>query len=77
MSQDGLTPPGGPPYTSPIVGFDTGTGTAILQFRDQTSGQLQFQVPSRTALQYAEAVATTPEGKTINEVEKSGGDVLV
>jgi len=76
-SSDSTSPPGGPPYTSPVVGFDTGTGTAILQFRDQTSGQLQFQLPSRTALQYAEAVATTPDPKSINEVEKkSGGDVL-
>jgi hypothetical protein len=76
-SSDSTSPPGGPPYTSPVVGFDTGTGTAILQFRDQTSGQLQFQLPSRTALQYAEAVATTPDAKTISDVEKkSGGDVL-
>jgi len=75
-SSDATSPPGGPPYTSPVVGFDSGTGTAILQFRDQTSGQLQFQLPSRTALQYAEAVATSPDAKSISDVEKSGGDVL-
>jgi len=75
-SSDSSTPPGGPPYTSPVVGFDTGTGKAILQFRDQTSGQLQFQLPSRTALQYAEAVATSPGAKSINGADKSGGDVL-
>ncbi|WP_155804577.1 hypothetical protein [Magnetospirillum fulvum] len=76
-ASDYTSPPGGPPYTSPTVGFDTGTGTAILEFRDQSSGQLEFQLPSRTALQYAGAVATTPTPKTISDVEKkSGGDVL-
>lgn len=75
-SSDYTSPPGGPPYTSPTVGFDIGTGTAILEFRDQTSGQLEFQLPSRTALHYAEAVSSTPTPKTISDVEKSGGDVL-
>jgi hypothetical protein len=39
-------------YQSPIVSFDGSTGAAILQFRDGSSGEELFRVPSKTTLEY-------------------------
>ena len=39
-------------FVSPIVQIDGQTGAAVLSFRDPNTGAQDFQLPSRTALQY-------------------------
>lgn len=39
-------------YVSPVVKIDGATGRAVLEFRDQGTGDQAFQVPSETALKY-------------------------
>lgn len=39
-------------YASPVAGFDSTTGAAILKFRDGSSGESLYQVPSQNSLEY-------------------------
>lgn len=39
-------------FDSPVVNFDSATGAAILQFRDGVTGEQEFQIPTKTTLQY-------------------------
>jgi len=67
-------------FTSPVIGVDPGTGSTILEYRNQSNGLVYSQVPSQAALQYAEAVASTPSARSIQQIEAtgatSGGNVV-
>lgn len=47
-------------FDSPVVSFDRDTGTAILQFRDGTTGEQQFQIPTRATLEYQHSQNLSP-----------------
>lgn len=59
-------------FTSPVIGVDPGTGSTILEYRNQSNGVVTSQVPSQVALQYAEAVASSPVGRSVQQIEASG-----
>jgi hypothetical protein len=42
-------------FDSPVVNFDSATGAAILQFRNGATGEQEFQIPSKTTLQYQQS----------------------
>ncbi|MFD2234702.1 hypothetical protein [Phaeospirillum tilakii] len=63
-------------FSSPVIGVDAGTGSTILEYRNQNTGVPYAQVPSQAALQYAEAVATSPVGRSVQQIE-ANGDRLV
>lgn len=53
------------PVMTPVVNMDGATGAVILKFRDKSTGETEFQLPSRTTMQYrsAQALLTEPEDK--------------
>ena len=42
---------GGPKFTSPTVHFDASTGIEILQYVDSSTGDVNYQFPSKLAVQ--------------------------
>lgn len=58
-------------FSSPVIGVDAGTGSTFLEYRNQNTGVPYAQVPSQAALQYAEAVATSPVSRSIEQIETS------
>ncbi|MEO0034107.1 MAG: hypothetical protein RLZZ501_130 [Pseudomonadota bacterium] len=67
-------------FSSPVIGVDASTGSTILEYRNQNTGMVYAQVPSQAALQYAEAVATSPVSRSVQQIDanavRPGGNVL-
>ncbi len=64
-------------YSSPVLSFDTVTGALIWEYRDTTTGEFQYQSPSRATLLYEQSQQLTQSQGSSAKSSSIGRSVTV